>query len=146
MKRFLGYNEKLENRAKNMRKEMTKAEKKLRFDFLKKLDSESKKSPLNKGGETALLSRGIRVLKQRPIDNFIVDFYIPNLKLVIEVDWDTHFSDEAKVYDEERTKILEWLWLQVLRFTNNDVLNNFDGVCEKLRVVFYLTHNGQEII
>lgn len=107
VKRFLDYNKKLLNRAKSMRKQMTRAEKKLRFDCLKLLDESTKKSPLMKGGETALLSGGIRVLKQRPIDNFIVDFYIPKIKLVIEIDGETHFTHQAKAYDEERSQILE---------------------------------------
>lgn len=135
MKRFLDYNEKLEERSRNMRKDMTKAEKKLRFDFLKKLDTEAKKSPLNKGGETALLSGGIRVLKQKPIQNFIVDFYIPKLKLVIEIDWESHFEGNAVVYDEERTVILEWLWLKVIRFTNKEVMENFEWVCREIEKI-----------
>jgi len=48
-----------------------------------------------------------RIYRQRQISNFIVDFYIPKLKLVIEVDGESHFDENAIAYDEERTGILE---------------------------------------
>jgi very-short-patch-repair endonuclease len=73
-----------------------------------------------------------QVLRQRVIDNFIVDFYCASFKLVIEIDGDSHFTDEGKAYDEERTKILEGYGIKVIRFTNDEVLNNFEGVCEKI--------------
>ncbi len=72
------------------------------------------------------------VSRQRPIDNYIVDFYCPGLKLVIEVDGDTHFSEEGKIYDEERTRVLESYGLRVIRFTDVDVLESFEGVCQKI--------------
>lgn len=71
-------------------------------------------------------------MRQRPIDNFIVDFYIPKLKLVIEIDWESHFDKKWITYDKERTQILEWLWLKILRFTNEEVMKNFNWVCETL--------------
>jgi very-short-patch-repair endonuclease len=70
-----------------------------------------------------------KVFRQRPIDHFIVDFYCPSLKLVIEIDGDSHFTDEGKEYDQERTQRLEGYGLTVLRFTNQQVLQDFDGVC-----------------
>ncbi len=73
-----------------------------------------------------------RVLRQRPIDNFIVDFYCPKLKLVIEIDGDSHFTDEGKARDRSRTQVLEGYGLKVMRFTNDEVLNNFEGVCRQL--------------
>ena len=57
---------------------------------------------------------------------------MPKYKLVIEIDWDSHYEDWAEEYDDERTDILEWYWLQVIRFTNYDVMNNFDWVCENI--------------
>ncbi|MFC1798175.1 endonuclease domain-containing protein [Patescibacteria group bacterium] len=62
----LPYNPKLKQRATEMRRNMTKTEQIIWFKYLKDLD--------------------VRVLRQRPIDNFIVDFYIPSLKIVIEID------------------------------------------------------------
>ena len=73
-----------------------------------------------------------RVLRQRPINNFIVDFYCAELKLVIEIDGDSHFTDEGKSYDTARTKILEGYGIKVIRFTNDDVLNNLEGVCQRI--------------
>ena len=70
------------------------------------------------------------------IDNFIVDFYIPKLKLVIEIDGESHFTEEGIVYDRERTSILEWRGLKIIRFTNKEVMKNFDGVCEILEKEF----------
>jgi len=91
---------------------MTKAEKKIWFDFL--------------------INFEFRFLKQRPIDNFIVDFYCSELKLVIEIDWDSHYKEWAEEYDDERTIFLEWYGLKVIRFTNNEVYNNFESVCDKI--------------
>ncbi len=71
-----------------------------------------------------------RVLRQRPIDNFIVDFYCAKLKLVIEIDGGIHYTNEAKIYDLQRTKVLEGYGLKVIRFTNDEVLNNLEGVCQ----------------
>jgi len=109
----LPYNPELVERAKELRKNMTPAENKLWNDYLKTFK--------------------FRVLRQRPIDNFIVDFYCAKLKLVIEIDGDSHFTIEGKNYDTERTQILEGYGLEVIRFTNKDVLNNFESVCQQIQ-------------
>uniref|UniRef100_A0A832M428 DUF559 domain-containing protein n=1 Tax=Oscillatoriales cyanobacterium SpSt-402 TaxID=2282168 RepID=A0A832M428_9CYAN len=62
----------------------------------------------------------------------IVDFYCGALKLVIEIDGDSHFTDEGQAYDRERTKILEGYGLKVLRFTNDEVLHSFEGVRQRI--------------
>ena len=95
-------------KAKKLKQNMTKAEKRLWYDFLQPLD--------------------IKVLRQQPIDEYIVDFYIASKKLVIEIDWDTHWSDEEIQYDKKRTEKLKSIGLNVIRFTNNEVLNNFESV------------------
>ncbi|CCH97433.1 endonuclease domain-containing protein [Microcystis sp. LEGE 00066] len=110
----LPYNTALVARAKELRKNMTLAEKKLWYSYLKNFK--------------------FKVLRQRPIDHFIVDFYCPSLKLVIEIDGDTHFTDEGKAYDKERTARLESYGLKVIRFTNSQVLRNFEAVCEQLNL------------
>jgi len=131
------YNKSLYERWKELRKNMTKPEKKLRFDFLKNLDKRDDLVPPQLRGMP--LGRGrFRVYKQRPIYLFIVDFYIPKLKIVIEVDGESHFDEAWKAYDAERTEILEWLWLKVLRFTNQEIMHNFDGVCRSLEEAFCL--------
>jgi very-short-patch-repair endonuclease len=56
---------------------------------------------------------------------------------VIEIDGENHFTDNGKIYDEERTKILEWLWIQVLRFTNYEIINDFEKVCRELEKIFF---------
>ena len=69
-----------------------------------------------------------RVHRQRPIDKFIVDFYCPKLKLVIEIDGYIHYTENAQEYDLQRTEILEGYGLKVIRFTNEEVLQNLAGV------------------
>ena len=118
--RRLPYNPKLKERARELRQNMTGPEKKLWFNYFQTLQKDTTNN------------KKITILKQRPIWNFIVDFYIPSLNLVVEIDWDSHFTPEAKDYDIERTQYLEWIWLQVIRFTNDEVMKNFDWVCEEL--------------
>ena len=108
---FLPYNPQLVARAKEMRKNPTIAERKL-WGYLRNFP--------------------VKFWRQRPIDNFIVDFYCPKLKLVIEVDGDSHFTDSGLVYDQERTRVLEGYGLRIIRFTNDEVLQNFEGVCEQI--------------
>ena len=108
----LPYNPALVSRAKELRKNMTPAEKKLWYGYLRNFK--------------------FRVLRQRPIDHFIIDFYCPSLKLVIEVDGDSHFTAEGKKYDQERTQQLESYGLKVIRFTNQQVLQEFQSVCEAI--------------
>ncbi|MBI4288369.1 MAG: endonuclease domain-containing protein [Chloroflexi bacterium] len=108
----LPYNPKLLERAIELRKNLTEAEKRLWFGRLRNFK--------------------YRVLRQRPIDNYIVDFYCPRLKLVIEIDGDSHCSEEGRTYDEERTKILESYGLRVIRFTNEGVLERFEAVCREI--------------
>ena len=108
---FLPYNPQLVARAREMRKNPTVAERKL-WGYLPNFP--------------------VKFWRQKPINNFIVDFYCPKLKLVIEVDGDSHFTDSGLVYDEERTRILEGYGLRIIRFTNDEVLRNFEGVCEQI--------------
>ena len=70
--------------------------------------------------------KGCRFLRQKPIEGFIVDFFCPTFKLVIEIDGVSHDSKMER--DEEREKSLERIGFSVLRFTEGDVRNNLDGV------------------
>ena len=110
--RYLPYNPRLVERAKELRKNMTPAERKIWLGFLR--------------------SFRFRVLPQRPIDNYIVDFYCASLKLVIEIDGERHYTEKGKLYDAERYGILASYGLRVLRFTNRDIMNNFETVCQKI--------------
>jgi len=80
---------------------------------------------------------GYKFLRQKPIDNFIVDFYCSELQLVIEVDGDSHATNVE--YDEARTRALETYGLHVVRYTNHDVFHNLEGIADDLlRVVAML--------
>lgn len=73
-----------------------------------------------------------KFLRQRVIGNYIADFYCASKKLVIEIDGDSHFSNDAEKSDEVRTAYLESLGIRVVRYTNDDVLTNQDEVFEDL--------------
>jgi len=106
------YNPKLKARARELRKNMTPAESKLWYKFLKDFHC--------------------TVLRQKPLDNYIADFYCPKLKLVIEIDGAAHCTPENKKYDRIRTQVLEGYGLRELRFSNDDVMNNFEKVCREI--------------
>lgn len=91
---------------------MTRAEQKLWYEYLR--------------------SFKYRVLRQRPIDHFIVDFYCFALKLVIEIDGESHFTEIGITYDESRTKVLEGYGLRVIRFTNEEILQEFERACTQI--------------
>lgn len=84
----------------------------------------------------ALLQRsaldGHKFRRQHSVGRYILDFYCPAERLAIELDGDTHFTDEAIQYDRERTDFLNTLNIRVLRFLNTDVFNNPDSVCERI--------------
>jgi Tat protein secretion system quality control protein TatD with DNase activity len=65
--------------------------------------------------------------------NYIVDFYIPSIWLIIEIDWDSHFQENYIDYENKRTQDLEWYWLKIIRFTNTEIYDNFESVCEKIK-------------
>jgi very-short-patch-repair endonuclease len=109
---YLPYDPGLVERARELRKHMTVAEKKLWYGHFRDFK--------------------FGVLRQRPIDHFIVDFYCPALKLVVEIDGESHFTVEGKRYDKERTRILEGYGLRVMRFGNEEVINKFEEVCAKI--------------
>jgi very-short-patch-repair endonuclease len=71
---------------------------------------------------------GCKFRRQYSIDRFVIDFYAPELKLVIEIDGDSHFQDGAQVYDYERQSFLESSGTRFLRFTNQQVYENLAGV------------------
>ena len=77
----------------------------------------------------------IKILKQKPIGNYIVDFFCDSAKLVIEIDGTQHFEDEGMKSDFIRTSYLENLGLKVIRFSNYEINNEFDSVCESLDMI-----------
>ena len=73
---------------------------------------------------------GWKFRRQLPFDNYIADFVCAELKLIIEIDGGQHA--EARLYDEERTEHLQSKGYQVVRFWNNEVLGNTEGVLERI--------------
>jgi very-short-patch-repair endonuclease len=73
---------------------------------------------------------GLKFNRQVPIDRFVVDFVCRDAKLIIELDGGQHDEDRAR--DANRTEILEAMGYLVLRFWNNDVLRNTEGVLEEI--------------
>lgn len=78
--------------------------------------------------------KGLQFNRQKPLGPFIVDFYCKRLNLVIEIDGITHESDEAKLNDAKRQSLLEGMGLKFLRFTDEEVLQNIDGVIRKIEM------------
>ncbi|WP_289028478.1 endonuclease domain-containing protein [uncultured Algoriphagus sp.] len=111
---FYGASPEIHKRAKELRKQMTPAEKVL-WNFLK-----------NKSLE------GFKFRRQHPIDKYIVDFYCHQKKLVIEVDGSIHDQLDQKEYDSGRTSVLEEFGLKVIRFRNEEVLDNFQSVIGRI--------------
>ncbi len=105
----LKYNGNLIPRAKELRKNATRQENHLWYDFLR--------------------TYPVRFQRQKTIDRFIADFYCHKARLVIELDGSQHYTDEGLAYDEERTNVLNTYNLEVLRFSNLDIDRNFNGVC-----------------
>ena len=103
------YNHKNVSYARDLRRNMTPWERKLWYCFLNKYP--------------------VRFYRQKPIGNYIADFYCPKATLIIELDGGGHYDSNAEQKDQERTDTLEKLGLKVIRFCNLDVDRNFDGVC-----------------
>jgi very-short-patch-repair endonuclease len=106
------YDRKLKKAARELRKNMTDAE--------RLLWSKIRKKQLH----------GLMFTSQKPLGGYIVDFYCFEANLVVEVDGSQHYTSNAIEYDKVRDETLKNLELKVLRFTNIDVLENIDGVIE----------------
>ena len=75
---------------------------------------------------------GHKFRRQHSVGPYILDFYCPAQRLAIELDGDSHFTDDAIVYDRERTAYLNGVGIRVLRFLNTDVYEDIEAVCEKI--------------
>ncbi len=111
---MLPYNVNLKQLSRQLRKNMTDAEKhlwaKIRMKQLK----------------------GYQFYRQKPIGDYIVDFFCPKEKLVVEIDGSQHLSDEMAEYDRIRDEYLSSLGLRILRFTNTDIMTRIDGVIKSI--------------
>ena len=105
-------NHNLLNHARQLRKEMTKEERHLWYDFLKTLS--------------------ITVNRQKVIGKYIVDFYIASVKIVIELDGSQHYEEKGIEDDTKRDAFLNGLGIKVLRYSNLDVNQRFESVCEDI--------------
>ena len=108
-------NKKLRGRSTELRNNATKQENHLWYDFLRKYH--------------------LHFYRQRIIGNYIVDFYCPKAKLVIELDGSQHYEKDALEYDNIRTEYLNALGLYVLRFSNSDIDKHFEAVCQDIERV-----------
>ena len=75
---------------------------------------------------------GYKFRRQYSVGRHIIDFYCPESKLAVEIDGDTHFEEGREKKDRERQKIIESYGITFLRFTNNDVYENIEGVLERI--------------
>ncbi len=93
-----------------------------------------------------LLSRkqtGERFLRQRPIYHFIVDFFAPEIGLIIEIDGNSHFNKGD--YDRYREDKLVSLGYTLIRFTEGDVIHNLDVISERVRHAIYVLKNKDPV-
>lgn len=110
----LQYNKNLTPYAKKLRKNLTPEEVKLWAHIRKR----------------QIL--GVKFLRQRPILNFIVDFFAPEIKLAIEIDGSQHYVDQGKYQDFERDAALNKFGITVLRYSNADINMRFESVMKDL--------------
>ena len=103
------HNKQLVPFAKLLRRDMTKEERHLWYDFLR--------------------TYPVRFSRQKVLGKYIADFYSAEAKLVIELDGTQHYEDGNMEKDTERTTFLEGYGLAVIRIPNNEVSRNFQGVC-----------------
>ena len=104
------HNKSIVHSARILRKNMTKEERHLWYDFLRHYP--------------------VKFLRQKILGKYIADFYCAKVNLVIELDGSGHYTKIGIEKDNERTKYLEKYGITVIRIPNNEVNNNFRGVCE----------------
>ena len=96
-------------KAKELRKNMTKEERRLWYDFLR--------------------GYPVKFSRQKVLGKYIADFYCAKAKLVVELDGSRHYKEEKLKEDAERTEFLKGYEINVIRIQNNHVNSNFEGVC-----------------
>ena len=109
------YNKTLIPNARNLRKNMTKEERHLWYDYLKTVPH--------------------KFVRQKVLGKYIADFYCASAKLVIELDGSQHYEAAGIEYDKRRTEYLESFGIRVIRISNDEVNRNFIGVCEFLDAI-----------
>jgi len=106
------HNSNLTSRAQKLRKNMTKEERRLWYEYLHDYPC--------------------RFRRQVTVGNYILDFYCATAKLAVELDGSQHYEPAELYYDKKRTEYLNSHGICVLRFSNLDVLENLRGVCQQI--------------
>ena len=104
------HNKQLVPLARQLRRDMTKEERHLWYDFLRNYP--------------------VRFIRQKIVGKYIADFYCAKARLVVEVDGSQHYEEDNRQKDEERTAWMRGYGLKVIRIPNAEVNRNFSGVCE----------------
>ena len=115
MSKTIYYRERNKPLAQQLRRDMTRHEKHLWYDYLNTCP--------------------VRFRRQKQFGQYIVDFYCAERDLVIEIDGSQHYEPEEQTKDAERTAHLECLGLRVVRFSNNDFDAHFNSVCETIDAI-----------
>ena len=97
---------------RSLRGDPTPAERKIWFEFLRTLPQ--------------------KFTRQKPLGRYIADFYCSSHRLIVEIDGDSHYTENGEGYDGERTATLNLLGIRVIRFTNADVMQSFEAVCVRV--------------
>jgi very-short-patch-repair endonuclease len=111
---MLPFNRKLKPLARNLRTNMTDAEQLIWSKIRRKQIGD------------------LKFYRQKNIGHYIVDFYCPKEKLIVEIDGGQHYENKGMKKDQERDKYLQGLGLTILRFSDIDVFKNIDGVMERI--------------
>ena len=111
--------------ARELRKNATKQEKHLWYDFLRQLP--------------------VHFYRQYTIEKYIVDFFCPKANLAIELDGSQHYEQAALEYDKKRTDMLCRYGITVLRYTNRDINERFQAVCDDIKNQLNLQYNLRKI-
>ena len=106
--------------ARSLRKDMTKEERRLWYDFLR--------------------TYPVKFSRQKVLGKYIADFYCARAKIIIELDGSQHYDEDGEKKDKERTEYLMRYGISVIRIPNNQVNCNFRGVCE------YIDNTVKEIL
>lgn len=112
MPNFLPRSKALKQHSQDLRKEATKEERRLWYEYLK--------------------TYPVQFRRQKVIGRYIIDFYCHEAKLAVELDGSQHYEPEGETRDAERTAYLNALGIRVLRFSNSDINSNLAGVCAQI--------------
>lgn len=106
------YRSDLLEKSQFLRKHMTSQERRLWYCFLKVYRP--------------------RFYRQKPMLNYILDFYCPKARIAVELDGSQHYEEEAMLYDEQRTQDLRNIGIDILRYTNRQIDESFAVVCQNI--------------